>query len=110
MDRARFAPTRRNLEPGRKPRATASLVPPSPGPFNKGETVRIVVTAALVLTTTGLSADPGLDEAVTEPNVFAHVQALAEIGKVHGNRAVGTAGYEASAQYVERMPARPATR
>lgn len=65
--------------------------------------MRIVVTAALVLTTTGLSADPGLDEAVTEPNVFAHVQALAEIGKLHGNRAVGSAGYEASAQYVERM-------
>ncbi|GAB1823663.1 M20/M25/M40 family metallo-hydrolase [Herbidospora sp. RD11066] len=64
--------------------------------------MRIVVTAALVLTTTGMSADPGLDEAVTEPQVFAHVQSLAEIGKIHGNRAVGTAGYEASAQYVER--------
>ncbi len=64
--------------------------------------MRIVVSAALVLTTTGMSADPGLDEAVTEPNVFAHVQVLAEIGNQHGNRAVGTAGYEASAQYVER--------
>ncbi|WP_062356373.1 M28 family peptidase [Herbidospora yilanensis] len=50
-----------------------------------------------------MSADPGLDEAVTEPNVFAHVQVLAEIGKQHGNRAVGTAGYEASAQYVEHV-------
>ncbi|NAS23969.1 M20/M25/M40 family metallo-hydrolase [Herbidospora sp. NEAU-GS84] len=50
-----------------------------------------------------MSADPGLDEAVTEPNVFAHVQVLAEIGNQHGNRAVGTAGYEASAQYVERV-------
>ncbi|WP_169807707.1 M20/M25/M40 family metallo-hydrolase [Herbidospora mongoliensis] len=65
--------------------------------------MRIVVIAALVLTTTGMSADPGLVEAVSEPNVFAHVQDLAEIGKLHGNRAVGTAGYEASAQYVESV-------
>ncbi|MGW6174997.1 M20/M25/M40 family metallo-hydrolase [Arthrobacter sp. NPDC055138] len=45
-----------------------------------------------------------LREAVTAENIFSHLQALQDVADANGgNRAAGTPGYEASAQYIEEQ-------
>jgi Zn-dependent M28 family amino/carboxypeptidase len=80
---------------------------------NRPATIAAVTTAAAVVLvgigSPALAKDTGPDtgplrEAVTAENIVEHLEALQAIADANGgNRAAGTSGYEASAQYIEEQ-------
>ncbi|MET0303526.1 MAG: M20/M25/M40 family metallo-hydrolase [Microbacteriaceae bacterium] len=66
--------------------------------------IPLLATPAVAAPRVAAAAPVALEDLVTEPAVYAHLQEFQEIADANGgNRAMNTSGYEASAAYIEQQ-------